>query len=55
VKRPDNYAGRIVATVFTLGIYIFWWSYNQMDEPNKHFIGCWEQEDHLVAAVNAIT
>jgi hypothetical protein len=29
VKRPDNYAGRILAAIFTFGIYIFWWFYNR--------------------------
>ena len=55
VKRPDNYAGRILAAIFTLGIYMFWWFYNQMDEPNKHFTSNWAQEDHLVNAVDAIS
>jgi hypothetical protein len=55
VKRPDNYVGRILATIFTLGIYLFWWFYNQMDEPNKHFTSNWGQEDDLVNAVNAIS
>ncbi len=45
VKRPDNYVGRILATIFTFGIYLFWWFYNQMDEPNKHFTSNWVQED----------
>jgi hypothetical protein len=51
VKGQDNYAGRIVASVFSLGIYLFWWYYNQMDEPNRHFQNNWVQEDALVAAV----
>ena len=55
VKRPDNYVGRIVATIFTFGIYMFWWFYNQMDEPNKHFTTNWAQEDHLVNAVDAVS
>lgn len=55
VKRPDNYVGRIVATIFSFGIYLFWWFYNQMDEPNKHFTSNWVQEDHLVKAVDALT
>ena len=25
VKQPDNYVGRILATIFTLAIYLFWW------------------------------
>jgi hypothetical protein len=55
VKRPDNYLGRILATIFTLGIYMFWWSYNQMDEPNKHFTSNWAQENHLLDAVDPIS
>ena len=55
VKGPDNYVGRILAAIFTLGIYMFWWFYNQMDEPNKHFTSNWAQEDHLVNAVNAVS
>ena len=53
VKRPDNYVGRILATIFSLGIYMLWWFYNQMDEPNKNFTRDWAQEDELVRAVDA--
>jgi hypothetical protein len=53
VKEPDNYAGRIAAAVFSLGIYMFWWFYNQMEEPNKHFASNWTQEDELVKAAEA--
>jgi hypothetical protein len=55
VKRPDNYVGRILAAVFTFGIYMFWWLYNQMDEPNKHFTSNWAQEDHLVNAIDTLS
>ncbi len=55
LKRPDNYAGRIVATIFTFGIYMFWWYYDQMEEPNKHFAANWVQEDYLVNAVAALS
>jgi len=54
VKQPDNYVGRIVATVFTLGIYAIWWTYNQMEEPNRHFRVNWAQEDALAVAVQAL-
>jgi hypothetical protein len=54
-KGPDNYVGRILAAIFTLGIYMFWWFYNQMDEPNKHFARNWAQEDQLVKAVEALS
>ncbi len=55
LKRPDNYVGRILATIFSFGIYMFWWYYNQMEEPNKHFADNWAQEDELVKAVDALS
>jgi hypothetical protein len=54
VKAPDNYAGRIVALIFSFGIYGLWWVYNQMDVPNRHFQVNWAQEDALAAAVQAL-
>ncbi len=54
VKGQNNYVGRIVATVFSLGIYLFWWYYNQMNDPNRHFETNWLQEDAVVAAVRAL-
>ncbi len=54
VKRPDNYVGRIVALVFSFGIYGIWWLYNQMDVPNRHFQANWSQEDALAGAVQAL-
>ena len=47
VKRPDNYVGRIVAAIFSFGIYMFWWFYNQMQEPNKHFALNWTRRTSL--------
>src|SRR5215510_1652138 len=37
VKGPDNYLGRILAAIFTLGIYMFWWYHDQMEKPNKNW------------------
>jgi hypothetical protein len=54
VKGQNNYVGRVVATVFSLGIYLFWWYYNQMNDPNLHFQANWRQEDALVAAIRAL-
>ena len=54
VKGENNYVGRIVATIFSLGNYLFWWYYNQMNDPNHHFEGNWIQEDAMVAAVRAL-
>jgi hypothetical protein len=54
VKGQNNYVGRIVATIFSFGIYLFWWYYNQMNDPNQHFQTNWAQEDALVAAANGL-
>lgn len=54
VKEQNNYIGRVMATIFTFGIYLFWWYYDQMNDPNLHFQVNWSQEDSLVAAVNAL-
>jgi hypothetical protein len=54
VKGQNNYVGRIVATILSLGIYLFWWYYNQMIDPNHHFQTNWAQEDALVAAANGL-
>jgi Domain of unknown function (DUF4234) len=54
VKGQQNYVGRIIVTVVTFGIYSFWWYYNMMEEPNRHFHTNWTQEDALVGAVQAL-
>jgi hypothetical protein len=51
VKNPDNYAGRIVATIFTCGIYALWWWVDQMRDGNRHYEINWAWEDHLAQAV----
>jgi hypothetical protein len=54
VKGRHNYVGRIIATVFTFGIYFLWWYYNMMEEPNRHFYANWAQEDVLAPAVQGL-
>jgi hypothetical protein len=54
VKGQHNYAGRIVATIFSGGIYFLWWYHDMMVEPNRHFYTNWSQEDALAAAVQAL-
>ena len=54
VKRQHNYVGRVVATVFSFGIYSLWWLYNMMQEPNRHFYTNWVQEDALLSAVQVM-
>jgi hypothetical protein len=53
VKQPDNYAGRIVATILTCGIYSLWWWVDQQREGDAHYAQNWPWEDALVAAVDA--
>jgi hypothetical protein len=51
-KGPQNYAGRIIATVASCGVYGLWWLYDQMDDVNKHFLWNWPWEDALAGAVH---
>ncbi len=54
LKGPHNYVGRIVATVFTLGIYGLWWEYDVMTEGNRHFEQNWAWEDNLAESVQQL-
>jgi hypothetical protein len=54
VRQQNNYVGRVVATIVSLGVYLFWWYYNQMNDPNLHFQVNWAQEDALAAAIQAL-
>jgi hypothetical protein len=54
VKAPQNYAGRIVATVFTCSIYGYWWQADAMRDGNQHFLHNWAWEDGLAGAVQAL-
>ncbi|HEX6310683.1 MAG TPA: DUF4234 domain-containing protein [Acidimicrobiia bacterium] len=51
VKGPHNYVGRIVATIFTCGIYLLWWQYNLMVDGNRSFEAQWPTEDAIAGAV----
>ena len=53
-QGKQNYAGRIVASIFSCGVYFYWWMYNQMDDVNKHFLWNWPWEDSLASAVNTM-
>lgn len=54
VKAPDNYVGRIIATVVTCGIYTFWWWVNQQNDGDRHYAQNWPWEDALAQAVNTL-
>jgi Domain of unknown function (DUF4234) len=46
-KSPHSYGGRVVAAIFSLGIYFLWWQYNIMEDGNRHFEENWAWEDGL--------
>jgi hypothetical protein len=54
MKGRHNYVGRIVATVLTGGIYLFWWVYDTMTEGNEHYDHNWRWEDALAASVQQL-
>ena len=53
VKGKHNYGGRVVATIFTCGIYLLWWQYDMQVDGNRHVEANWPFEDATVAAVAA--
>jgi hypothetical protein len=54
VKGKQNYAGRIIATIASCGIYTYWWYYDQMVDVNRHFEFNWPWEDALANTVQAM-
>ena len=54
LKAPHNYVGRVVATIFTCGLYAFWWEYDVMTEGNRHFTENWRWEDDLAQSVQQL-
>jgi hypothetical protein len=54
MKGKQNYAGRIVATIFSCTIYGYWWQANAMRDGNNHFQWNWPWEDALAGAVEAL-
>ena len=46
-KEPYNYTGRVIASIFSIGIYLLFWQYNLMEDGNRHFEENWVWEDNL--------
>ncbi len=46
-KQAHNYVARVIVTIVTIGIYFLWWTYNIMDDANRHFEENWVWEDNL--------
>lgn len=54
LKGRHNYAGRVIATLASCGIYALWWLYDLMTEGNRHFRHNWLWEDGLAQSVQAL-
>ena len=52
-KGQHNYVGRVIALVFSFGIYGLWWWADIMRDGNDHFEANWRWEDSLAQAVVA--
>ncbi len=48
-KEPHNYVGRVLAALFSLGLYTLWWLYDLMEDGNRHFSDDWPWEDAVAA------
>ncbi len=55
VKGKHSYPARIIVTIVTCGIYLYWWLYDMQVEGNAHLVASWPVEDALVAAVSTPT
>lgn len=53
LHQPYAYAGRVVASVVTCGIYTFFWLNDSFRDGNDHFRANWVWEDGLAGAVQA--
>jgi hypothetical protein len=53
-KQPHGYIGRVVALVFSCGIYGLWWLYDLMTEGNEHQTRSWASDDALWTAAGAM-
>jgi hypothetical protein len=54
LKGKHNYVGRIIATVVSCGLYVYWWLYDMQVEGNRHLEANWPWEDALGTAVTQL-
>jgi hypothetical protein len=54
IKGRHKYVARFIVLLLTVGIYGFWWQYNLMTEPNRHFQHNWAWEDSLAQGVQQL-
>lgn len=54
VKGPDNYVGRVIATIASCGFYSLWWFVDQQRDGDAHYAQNWPWEDHLAQAIHQL-
>ncbi len=54
VKGPQNYVARVIVSILTCGIYVFWWIYNMQVEGNRHLEANWPFDNAIVEAVETL-
>ena len=53
-KDPHNYVGRLLATVFTAGVYSLWWVADLMREGNTNYQQGYAWEDALKRSLEGV-
>lgn len=51
VKGQQSYVARVIVSVLTCGIYVFWWIYDMQVDGNRHLEVNWLFDDDVVRAV----
>ena len=54
LKGKHNYVARVIVSIVTIGIYLFWWYANLFRDGNTHFRHNWVWEDSLAQAVQGL-
>jgi hypothetical protein len=54
VKGPQNYVARVIVSILTCGIYVFWWIYDMQVEGNRHLEVNWPFDNAIVEAVETL-
>ena len=54
VKGQQNYVARVIVSILTCGIYVFWWIYDMQVEGNRHLEMNWPFDNAVVEAVETL-
>jgi len=54
VKGEQNYVARVIVSVLTCGIYLFWWLYDMQVDGNRHLEVNWPFDDAVAGAIETL-